>query len=347
MAKGSPDSEHELVITGLGRCLRLAYPAAQLSLGTVVPELNLKPDIFVNNSDGRQWAYEAVNKNVNGKEIEAKHRTYAQAGVRDYWILWEARHPGKSLDDSILAQSVWITDEMVEGPFRCKLNGLQRTLARLGGGHLYVFFVHKPLLGLVEHWGLKLAMVGLDIYHFLTDELDEEWVKGSWDLVPLPYLVFDEQGQPQCKPGMDSIPPFLQPYAESLSNKPFFAPKTLADLDAMVQAPEALLASILQALTQLGEQHAHVQLPETEELAQAFEHMQKLRVEMSKKQNTEETDLLRALDALDNLIVALPMPLQSAFREIIPVTGDMVRQMLELKRWFDEDEHLQKLLADL
>jgi len=347
MAKGSPDSQHELVVTGLGRCLRLAYPAAQLSLGTVIPELHLKPDIFVDHPNGRRWAYEVVNKNIDTRTIKAKYQKFAQADVQPYWILWQTLGPEKFLYETLTVQSVWVSDEVVDVPRRYELNGLQRTLARLGGGYLYIFSVHKPLLDLVEHWGLKPVMVGLDIYHFRPDHLDEEWVEGSWDPVPLPYLVFDEQGQPQCKPGIDKIPPFLQSYAESLSNKPFFAPKALTDLDAMVQAPDVLVASITQALTQLGKQHAHVQLPETEELAQAFEHMQKLRVEMSKKQNTEETDLLRALDALDNLIVALPMPLQSAFREIIPVTGDMVRQMLELKRWFDEDEHLQKLLADL
>jgi hypothetical protein len=347
MVKGRPDSEHELIVTGVGRCLQTAYPMAKLTFGQVVPDLNLKPDIFIDHLDGQRWAYEVVNKNIDTRTIKAKHQKFAQAGVQPYWILWQTLGPGKFLYETLTVQSVWVSDEVVDAPRRYELNGLQRTLARLGGGYLYIFSVHKPFLELVEHWGLKLVMVGLDIYHFRPDHLDEEWVEGSWDLVPLPYLVFDEQGQPQFKPGMDSIPPFLQPYAESLSNKPFFAPKALADLNAMVQAPDGLVASITQALTQLGEQHAHVQLPETEELAQAFEHMQKLRVEMSKKQNTEETDLLQALDALNDLIVALPMPLQSAFREIIPVTGDMVRQMLELKRWFDEDEHLQKLLADL
>lgn len=347
MTKGSPDSQHELVITGLGRCLRLAYPTAQLSFGTKVSDLNLKPDIFVDHLNGQRWAYEVVNKSraING--IEAKHRKYIRFGVQAYWILWQTLGPEKPLDDTLTDQSMWISEEIVDTPRRYRLNELQSTLAHLGEGHLYVFSIHKPFLDLVEHWGLKLMMVGLDIYHFLPDQLDEGWAEGSWDPVPLPYLVFDEQGRPQCKPGIDKIPPFLQSYAESLSDKPFFAPKALADLDAMVQAPDVLVASITQALTQLGKQHAHVELPEAEELAQAFEHLQELRIKMSRKQNAGEINALQVFDTLDDLIAALPLQWQSAFREIIPVTGDMVRQMLELKRWFDEDEHLRKLLADM
>ncbi|MDH4138080.1 MAG: hypothetical protein OEW09_15385 [Anaerolineae bacterium] len=347
MAKGSPDSEHELIVSGIGRCLQTAYPMAELTFGQVVPDLNLKPDIFIDHRNGQRWAYEVVNKNIDARKFEAKHQHYAQAGVQLHWILWQALGPEKPLDDTLTVQSVWISDEIVDAPRRYKLNGLQRTLARLGGGHLYVFSIHKPFLGLVKHWGLKLMMAGLDIYHFRPDQLDRDWVEGSWDPVPLPYLVFDEQGQPQCKSGIDKIPPFLQSYAESLSDKPFFAPKAFADLDDMVQAPDVLVAFITQALTQLGEQHAHVQLLETEELAQAFERLQEFRAEMSKTQVPNETDALRALDALDNLIAALPLQLQRILREVIPVTGGMVRQMLELKRWFDEDEHLQKLLADM
>lgn len=347
MAKGSPDSEHELIVSGIGRCLKTAYPTAKLTFGQVVPDLNLKPDIFIDHRNGQRWAYEIVHKNRETGRIEAKHEEYTQAGVPVCWILWQALGPEKPLYDTLAVQSVWVSDEVVDAPRRYKLNGLQRTLARLGRGRLYVFCVHKPLLGLVEHWGLKLAMVGLDIYDFVPDQLDEEWVEGNWNPVPLPHLVFDEQGQPQSKPGIDTIPLFLQSYAESLSDKPFFAPKAFADLDNMVQSPDALLASMLQALTQLGEQHADVQLPKTEELTRALEHLQELRVKMSRKQNAGEIDALQVFGALDNLIAALPLQLQGILRDVIPVTGDMVRQMLELKRWFDEDEHLQRLLADM
>jgi hypothetical protein len=347
MAKGSPDSQHELIVTGIGRCQKVAYPQAELSFGTKVPDLGLKPDIFVDHLNGQRWAYEVVNKNRHVREIEAKHRKYLQSGVQAYWILWQMLGPEKSLDDTSIFQSVWISDEIVDAPRRYHLNELQRTLARLGEGRLYVFSIHKPFLDLVEHWTLKLVMTGLDIYHFSTDRLAAEWIEGNWDFVPLPYLIFDERGRPHCKPGVDKIPPFLQPFMESFSGGPVFAPEAWARLEALIQAPDFLLVSMRQALTQLGEQYGHEKLPQTEELAGAFDHFQKLVSELSQNRAAREADLLQVMDALDKLIAALPVHLQSAFREIMPMTGDMLRRILELKRWFEEDEHLQELLAKM
>jgi hypothetical protein len=347
MVKGSPDSQHELIVTGMGRCLKVAYPQAQLSRGTKVSDLSLKPDILVDHLAGLRWAYEVVNKNRPVEEIETKHRKYIEAGVQAYWILWQALGPEKPLDDTSVIQWMWISDEVVDAPRRYRLNKLQQALVRLGKGHLYVFSVHKPFLDLAEHWTLKLAMTGLDVYHFPSDQLGPRPVEGTWDFISLPYLIFDEQGRPQCKLGIDRIPPVLQPLTESFSDGPVFVDRLFSELDASMTNPGSLLVSVKQGLAQLGERYGHEKLPETEELAKAFEHFQRLITEMSRKQSIDDVDFLQGVDALDALNAALPPHLQSAFREIIPMTGDMLRQILELKCWFEEDEYLQKLLADI
>jgi hypothetical protein len=240
MAKGSPDNQHELIVTGIGRCLKAAYTEAKLSFGKVIPDIRLKPDIFVDHLNEQRWAYEVVNKNRPIQEIEAKHRKYAQAGVQAHWILWQTLGPEKPLDDTLIAQSMWISDEIVEVPRRYKLNRLQRTLACLGDGYLYVFSIYKPFLDVVESSPLKLVMAGLDVYQFAPDHLDEQESAGDWAFVPLPYLVFNPQGRPCCSPVVDGISPDIQSLVGVSPEMPVFLQEQLTTLDTLLQTPKLI-----------------------------------------------------------------------------------------------------------
>lgn len=349
MAKGSPDSRHELMISGIARCLELACPGVRLSRGKVVEDISLKPDIFALLPDGRRWAYEAVYKNAHIDDIKAKQHKYNQAGVYDHWILWESLAPEKPWDDGAIAQSVWISNEVAIAPRRYKLNNLQRTLMRLGQGHLYAFSIHKPILRLVKNWGLKLAMVGLYVYHFSPEQAETQRVRisGDWDLVPLAHLTFSEQGRLQRKPDSIEIPAPLRTLAELPSDEAVSIQKSFAMLDDALQSPEALTASMTLGFKRLSEQYAQLELPQTEEFAQVARRFQEIAQDTAANPIADEASVLQALSAFDRVVGFLPLHVQIAVREVMPITADMMRQTLEIKRWFEQDEHLQKLLADV
>jgi hypothetical protein len=344
MAKGKPDSQHELVISGLSRCLELAYPLAEFSRGSKLLDVGLKPDICVAHPDGRRWVYEAVNQNAGIEKIEANHQTYTEAGIRDYWILWEARGPDKPLDRSALSQSVWLGEETAD-TCRCySLNRLQRVLAALGNGTLYVFAVNKPIQKRIEHWAVRLGMINFLIYHFPADALDKDQVIGDCDLIPLPYLAFDEHGGPMTQVDIDSFAGLLRSFTELPSDRPVFFLDTLKQLDGLALSPGVLVASMKDAFARMAEQHKDVELPPTEELARAWQSFQLVAADIRAHPSDTETDTIRVMERLDDLVAALPPELQSAFRGVLPLNGDLLKRILEMKQWYEEDEYLQALL---
>jgi hypothetical protein len=347
MAKGSPDSRHELMLSGIARCLELAHPGVWLSRGKAVERL--KPDVYASLPDGRQWAYEVIYKNAHADAIEAKHQRYDQAGIRDYWILWESLAPERPLDDRAVTQSVWISNEVASAPRRYKLNNLQRTLTQLGKGHLYAFSIHQPILRLVKNWGLKLAMIGLYVYNFSPEQIGahKTRIEGDWDLIPLAGLTFSEQGQPRLKPGFGEIPTPLRALVELRSDEAVSIQQSFAMLDNTLHSPGALAAPMTQGFKRLGEQYAQLDMPQTEEFVQAAQRFQEITQNIAANPTADEASVLQALSAFDQVVGFLPPHVQIAVRDVMPITGDMMRQTLEIKRWFEQDEHLQKLLADV
>jgi hypothetical protein len=347
MSKGAPDPQHELVVTALSRCLKLAYPEAALSQGSLVPDLNLKPDIHVTHLDGRRWVYEVVNKNVSIPKIEANHQVYAQAGVQDYWILWETHDPGKPIDDSTLAQSMWLTDEMQAGPGSYPLSALHRALVSLGEGTLYVLTINKPLQKTVEHWAAKLAMIWLQIYHFPPEEWSQDRTKGDLDVVPLPVLSFNQDGKPMLRPGADALPTYLEPLAELPSDAPIFITDIFGQLDQLSDTPDKIFAAWQESVAALQESHGEMALPQTQAFMQAAKNVLELHKEIQARPTDLETDAIKYFEALENLIAILPEPVRSEFQKIMPVNVDTMRQMFELRRWFEQDPHLQALLDQI
>lgn len=352
MARGSPANQHELMVTGLVRCLQQAYPTAEFSFGTVISGLGLKPDIFVSHPDGRRWAYEIIHKNADVARIQAKQQQYEHSGVSIYWILWETLAPGKPLDsEKVATQSIWVTDQFVEQPRRYRLTKLQRTLAQLGAGNLYVFSLYKPLLDQVEHWLLKLIMIGLDIYYFAPEQLEKDWVQGDWEMAPLPYLTFNEQGQPQLKPDATDISSIVSSTFGSViempTDRPVLIKEPLANLDGLLQSPGKFQELLTEAFKQaIVYKLSNFSQPEIEQLAQELqtfkEQMPAIQPDVSSVTTAEA-----ALQKLGEYISNLPGPIQEAFREILPLpTEQVLRQVFEIKQWFEEDAHLQALLAD-
>jgi hypothetical protein len=76
------------------------------------------------------------------------------------------------------------------------------------------------------------------------------------------------------------------------------------------------------------------------------ERLEQSTIELKESLLSQEGDPLLRLELLDDLIAKFPLPLQDLVRHVI-MPADIVRQMIEVQRWFDEDEHLQRLLADM
>lgn len=351
MTQGSPDNQHELMVTGLARCLRQAFPRANFTFGTVVSDLGLKPDIFVSHPDGRRWAYEMVNKNAAADEIKSKHQKYLAAGVSAYWILWENLAPAKPLDaDKVISQAIWVDEALLEEPRQYWLNKLQRTLAELGGGCLYVFAIYKPLLDLVEHWALKLIVIGLDIYK-LQPQPHPGKVTADIDFVPLPYLVFGEQGQPQLRPDADEISPYLSsvmdPRIQFPSDGPVFIKESFGNLDSLFGSPEEMQQLMQQALIQALSQSVADYSPA--DLAQLGEELQSYKERMPATSTTTDFEKPeQLLTALVEYLDSLPPIIQEAFRVVFDFPNkETIGQLIELKQWYEEDPYLQELLADM
>jgi hypothetical protein len=348
--KGTPDNQHELMVTGLTHCLRQAYPVAEFSFGTKI-DLGLKPDLFVVHPDGRRWAYEMINKHAEVGHVELKHRQYEQAGVQVYWLLWEKLAPGKPLDpDKVAKQLIWATEAMIEGRRQYRLTQLHRTLARLGAGNLYVFSLDKPLLDHVEHWLFKLLLIGLDIYHVSPDQLQADQVESSWDFIPLPYLTFDDHGQPQLKPGAGELAPTMEaaidPIIQIPSDKPFLLKDMLHSVDGLLSSPNSLQPIIMAGLEPVLAQKA-VAYSE-EELQEMAAKLPGLTEQVKAKLVTPCSDPGEALQILSDCIANLPPLFQDAFREVLPLPDEKeFRLMIELKQWLEKDPHLQALLAAL
>ena len=55
--------------------------------------MGLKPDIYVEHPDGRLWAFEMIYRNAHAQHTLENHERYGDAGVRNFWILWDTLAP--------------------------------------------------------------------------------------------------------------------------------------------------------------------------------------------------------------------------------------------------------------
>lgn len=68
-------------------------PPAVYREGRRVKPVGLKPDVYLQHPDGRQWAFEMVHGNRHPDHLLKNHERYVQAGIRDIWILWDDLSP--------------------------------------------------------------------------------------------------------------------------------------------------------------------------------------------------------------------------------------------------------------
>jgi len=192
-----PDSEHEVMVKVLAERLARLYPdCVALTLGKVVKPLGLKPDIYIEHSDGRKWAFEMVHKNVGGEKIRRNHECYQSAGISDTWILWQFLEP-KSGPHIPLAQGQFPIDV----PKWYELNMPQKTLLSLqpeGNRFLFAFDIgtaeEREMIG--PNPLIQAQWTGIMIYDFSDwDGSDRHEIK-KIEFVRIPILEFSPTGQP-------------------------------------------------------------------------------------------------------------------------------------------------------
>lgn len=339
MAKGKPDHQHEMVASAIAFGLSLAYPAAKITLGTKIADLKLKPDVFIDHCNGKQWAYEVVNKNAAVDKIVSKHKQYQTAGVYDYWIVSETLSPEKPISEDALQQSVWLFEEpLPDHPPRFKMNrNLQQVLLQIGNGNLYTFMLNKPLLELADHWQVQMALMGVAIYR--QTPKNDAYVELAEDMIPLPHLVFGDDGQPRK---MEGIPEGSPVEAQSLLNitpdKPVFASDIIDGLNEIMQ-PEAIQTLIIEALQQAAEAAQGIEIDPHSE---AVENFQNTIAQLTKNPPQTSDEALLLFSSINQLLSFFPEDVRADLEIFFRPLQEMQR-LMKWKKWFQSNDHFLAL----
>lgn len=189
---GQEGPEHKTMGEAFAKRLRQLYPTALFSEGKKVKPVNLKPDIFIQHSDGRQWAFEMVYGNHHTQHLLDNHQRYAATNVNDVWILWDELRPRTgtmpSLDQGVM-------DAALDMPATYPLTAPQRAILEMQSGdvrYLYAFTA-DPLSAEVA--ALQMIAIGLYIYRF-EGWNGEKKHEAQCAFVSLNELIFQEDGRP-------------------------------------------------------------------------------------------------------------------------------------------------------
>ena len=165
-------SVHRTMREAFSKRLHDLYPAPphEYSEGGVVPSVCLKPDIYVKHPDGRQWAFEMVHHNQHSDHLLENHQQYAEAGIDDIWILWDAHRPkSRSRRESPPEQGLLLP--FTESQRVYTLTKPQLAVLEMQSGqtrHIYTFTVN-PLdseNSLVRIALMQMLGIGVCIYRF-------------------------------------------------------------------------------------------------------------------------------------------------------------------------------------
>lgn len=161
----------------------------------------LKPDVYLQHPDGRQWAYEMVHGNSRPAHLNENHRRYLEAGIQDIWILWDDLRPrigvplsmqqGVFMD--LVPSEYTIAESKLTAPQRCILS-----MQPQGFRYLYAFTV-TPLAPELNADLLNMLSIGINIYAFRS--LGQP---GAFNVtksfIPMIELGFNANGYPQDQP---------------------------------------------------------------------------------------------------------------------------------------------------
>ncbi len=332
---------HKAIVEAISRRIRQLYPPSRVRIreNKQVGRLSFRPDIYVEHTDGRKWAYEVVHS--NSRKLRKKPDAYVQAGISGIWILWQElgpkTHRASQPDQGILIHGG-------DNPLRCRLNRPERELLSLQTGDerfLYVFAIDPAYRGVELSEFMKTLTIGFEIYTFMGWS-EQRVYPADFEFISLAQADFDEQGRPYGTERPDTLFDGLCKHIGLNLSSHFIPSEVMARVDRLATTPDELkkiapLFLVYQMMTlPAAEQQEILAYFQSEkpkqlqsfqtaytgrEVAHAFQDgntMQELAPETQRlKTYVEQTD---APDSLKRILLALVDPKQ-------------VEDMAELMKW--------------
>lgn len=198
MTRGQESDPHRIMLEAFELRLRKQFPDSTISLGKKVKPVGLKPDVYIEHPDGRKWVYEMVYRNGHAQHILDNHQRYKQAGIRDFWILWDTLAP--ATDPPPKHQGIF--SEFTSTLKQAKATNMLSAIASIHAEHLrskktllYAFalneldkYVDKP------HLVMQIISTGVSVYYIEQFDPEGEFFQYSSDYVPLMELGFGIDG---------------------------------------------------------------------------------------------------------------------------------------------------------
>lgn len=198
MARGQESDAHRVMLEAFEICLRKLFPESRVTLGRRVQPIGLKPDIYIEHPDGRKWAYEMIYGNKSSEHTLDNHGLYRNAGIHDYWILWDSLAPSSDP----LPTDQGVLEPFVAAKKRTKATKLLQALVKIHSEHttvgqtaLYAFSL-DGLNGLIEnpHHAMQVISTGITIYQVESVDTQRRYLEYTCDFVTLMELNFNENG---------------------------------------------------------------------------------------------------------------------------------------------------------
>jgi len=198
MTRGQESDPHRIMLEAFELRLKKQFPDSTISLGTKIKPVGLKPDIYIEHSDGRKWVYEMVYRNGHTQHILDNHQRYKQAGIRDFWILWDTLAPITTPPPRQQGIFSEFTSTLKKAKATKMLSAIASIYAEhLGGGKtlLYAFALNE-LEKYIDspHLVMQIISTGVSVYSIEQFEPDGEFFHYVSDYVPLMELGFGADG---------------------------------------------------------------------------------------------------------------------------------------------------------
>lgn len=253
MAK--PNPPHDTMSEAFAKRLHQLYPdVIAYSEGKKVQPAGLKPDIYLQHSDGRQWVFEMVHRNSHAKHLLENHQRYLKAGMNDVWILWEDLEP-RSGSKSSLDQGVLLLAH--QEPPHYHLGAPQRAILEIQEGKVHFLYAFTPnTLGTELETEVTLliqtTLLGINVYQF------EGWsgqkrYPARCIFIPMHEIEFEQDGSLVVPiPGTDddileTLMAHLGLAFDEAGMIPSQAAEKIAEMPAVLQRQSAALGQFLLA----------------------------------------------------------------------------------------------------
>lgn len=198
MTRGQESDPHRVMLEAFELRLRKQFPNSAISLGKKINPVGLKPDVYIEHPDGGKWVYEMVYRNGHAQHILDNHQRYKQAGIRDFWILWDTLAP--VINPPPKNQGIF--GEFAGTMKQAKTTKMLNAIASIHAEHLsdkktllYAFALNE-LDNYIDnpHLVMQIISTGVSVYSIEQFDLDGEFFQYSSDYVPLMELGFGTDG---------------------------------------------------------------------------------------------------------------------------------------------------------